>query len=92
MKSPKIPAWARRGGLVLVTALIVEYFVLPELSGARSALHRLSAVTGDGGCASGGARRGSDARRLRQLHRWVKTTRSTRGSRTPSPVIRTVRN
>jgi hypothetical protein len=36
---------ARRGGLVLVTVLIVEYFVLPELSGARSALHRLSAVT-----------------------------------------------
>lgn len=30
---------------MLITALIVEYFVLPELSGARAALHRLSAVT-----------------------------------------------
>jgi uncharacterized membrane protein YbhN (UPF0104 family) len=45
VKKSWIPGWARRGGLVLVTVLIVEYFVLPELSGARSALHRLSAVT-----------------------------------------------
>lgn len=45
MKGRWIPGWARRGGLVLITVLIVEYFVLPELSGARSALHRLSAVT-----------------------------------------------
>jgi uncharacterized protein (TIRG00374 family) len=40
-----IPQWARRTGLVLVTVLIVEYFVLPQLAGARSAAHLLSRVT-----------------------------------------------
>ncbi len=40
-----IPTWARRTGLFLITALIVEYFVLPQLTGARAALHLLSTVT-----------------------------------------------
>ncbi|MFZ0159849.1 MAG: lysylphosphatidylglycerol synthase transmembrane domain-containing protein, partial [Kineosporiaceae bacterium] len=33
-----------RGGLILVGALIVEYAVLPQLAGARSAIHLLSTV------------------------------------------------
>ena len=40
-----IPQWARRTGLVLFTALIVEYFVLPQLAGARAAAHLLARVT-----------------------------------------------
>src|SRR5664280_1300341 len=37
--------WLRRGGLVLLTALVVEYFVVPQLAGARAALGQLSQVT-----------------------------------------------
>ena len=45
MKRRWLPRWARRGSLVLVTVLVVEYFVLPQLAGARSALDLLSAVS-----------------------------------------------
>jgi hypothetical protein len=37
--------WLRRGGLLLVMALVVEYAVLPQLAGARSALTLLSSVS-----------------------------------------------
>jgi uncharacterized membrane protein YbhN (UPF0104 family) len=40
-----IPAWLRRGGLVLVSALVVEYVVVPQISGARSAVALLSKVS-----------------------------------------------
>lgn len=40
-----LPRWARRGSFLLVTALLLEYFVLPQLAGARSALDLLSAVS-----------------------------------------------
>jgi hypothetical protein len=37
--------WARRGGLALVTVLLLEYVVVPQLAGARSAIDLLSTVT-----------------------------------------------
>jgi uncharacterized protein (TIRG00374 family) len=45
VKRRRLPVWASRGGLILLTLLIVEYFVLPQLAGARSAVHLLSSVT-----------------------------------------------
>lgn len=40
-----IPSWARRTGVVLVTALVLEYMVVPQFVGARSALDVLSGVS-----------------------------------------------
>jgi hypothetical protein len=37
--------WIRRGGLALVTALLLEYVVVPQLAGAEAAVSLLSTVT-----------------------------------------------
>jgi uncharacterized membrane protein YbhN (UPF0104 family) len=41
----RTPAWLRRGGLLLVAALVLEYVVVPQVAGARSAMSVLSQVT-----------------------------------------------
>ncbi|MBK6871795.1 MAG: UPF0104 family protein [Kineosporiaceae bacterium] len=40
-----VTAWVRRGAGILTVALVVEYFVLPQLAGARAALSVLSQVS-----------------------------------------------
>jgi len=42
---PRAPRWLRRSGVFLVTALVLEYVVLPQITDARSALRTLSQVT-----------------------------------------------
>ncbi len=41
----RFPTWARRTAALLITAAVVEYFVLPQLAGARSDWHLLSRVS-----------------------------------------------
>jgi len=40
----RIPTWLRRGAGLVIVLLLVEYVVLPQLAGARDALHVLSGV------------------------------------------------
>jgi cation diffusion facilitator family transporter len=40
-----LPSWARYGALTLITVLVLEYLVLPQLLGAREAVRLLSQVT-----------------------------------------------
>lgn len=44
MSRLRIPTWLRRGAGLVIVLLLLEYVVLPQLAGARDALHVLSGV------------------------------------------------
>jgi len=44
MSRLRVPTWLRRGAGLVIVLLLLEYVVLPQLAGARDALHVLSGV------------------------------------------------